>query len=64
MLKQLMLSFVVLMGFSSASALSIMPHPIEHTNWELSTYNGAPAEGSLSFDDRMMYSRFCNHVSQ
>lgn len=39
-------------------------NPLADTSWDLSSYNGSGASGTLSFDSSMMYSKFCNNVSQ
>ena len=37
---------------------------VADTSWELTTYNGESATGSLSFTADTAFSKFCNNVSQ
>jgi hypothetical protein len=52
---------LVLCTFSHTFAQA---NTLSDTSWELTTYNGEAASGTLSFDSEKIYSKFCNNVSQ
>jgi heat shock protein HslJ len=51
---------VALFGFTAVFA----NNELVDTSWELVTFNGTGAMGTLEFDETTMYSKFCNNVSQ
>jgi len=57
------LSFVVALLFGM-TAFASDATSLSGTSWELNTYDEQVAIGSLSFTEDIMYSRFCNNVSQ
>ena len=50
--------------FLSIQAFALEANTLSGTSWELNEYNGESATGTLSFTDDMVYSKFCNNVSQ
>ena len=47
-----------------AMGTAFATNPLVDTTWNLTTYNAQEASGTLSFSTDMMYSKFCNNVSQ
>jgi heat shock protein HslJ len=57
--------FVVAVAFVSMIAGFVTANDLAGTSWELTSFNGATGVvGTLNFDETMMYSKFCNNVSQ
>lgn len=61
-MKTLSLLACTLLALTSLSFAQT--NTLADTTWELSTYNGEAASGTLRFDDENAYSKFCNNVSQ
>jgi heat shock protein HslJ len=57
------LSFVATLLFGM-TAFAADATSLNGTSWELHTYDGQSAIGTLSFTEDIMFSRFCNNVSQ
>lgn len=64
MKKNLFLWLWILFSSFVFSTVFASTNPLTDTSWNLSSYNGSGAYGTLSFDSSMMYSKFCNNVSQ
>lgn len=64
MKKNLFLWLWILLSSFVFSTVFASTNPLTDTSWNLSSYNGSGAYGTLSFDSSMMYSKFCNNVSQ
>lgn len=57
--------FVFAITFVSVIGGLVHANDLAGTSWELSSFNGATGVvGTLEFDETMMYSKFCNNVSQ
>lgn len=57
--------FVLALAFVSVIAWFVHANDVAWTSWELVSFNGATGVvGTLEFDETMMYSKFCNNVSQ
>lgn len=57
--------FVLALALVSVIAGLAHANDLAGTSWELASFNGATGVvGTLNFDETMMYSKFCNNVSQ
>lgn len=61
MLKKLLITSIALIAGANATFAA---NALSNTDWNLVSYNGQDASGTLSFTSDTMYSKFCNNVSQ
>lgn len=64
MFKKTLLMIIALMAVVYGTNTTLASNSLADTSWNLTTYNQISASGTLSFTNDMMYSKFCNNVSQ
>lgn len=62
MFKKILLTCITFIAWASMTLAANTS--LTDTSWNLTSYNGSGAVGTLSFSNDMIYSKFCNNVAQ